>query len=496
MGLRYLSKPLQQVILGLLTIGLCLAIVPPASAFCGFFVARSAAKLDNSASRVVIVREGNRSVFTMANNFQGDVQDFARIVPIPVLPKREQIRIGDNKVIDQIDAFTAPRLQAYEDNVDRMLDNNTWQGLTILGLALSCVMILLIFCKLKISEKAIILFIFLLLFTIAAPSLLNQANKGSSSSASLASESVKVMDQFTVGDYDVVLLDAAESDDLANWLTANGYKLPQGAEAMLNSYIQQGMKFFVVKINLAVLQKTEHAFLRPIVIEYESPKLVLPMRLSTLNATSDQDLTIYILAPNAVAEVANYPTVPIPTDGISGRTAVSGQELPSFVKIHFGEFYHALFQKAYEDAGKSAVLMEFAGQLGKCDPCNMDRDELQEFNKNLANTGLSASKAPITITRLHIRYNQQTFPKDLEFRLVGFDKMKSRLFTDQTPTMQWQSLRRAGTLLQSRYVIREPSGSAWSFSRLKYQWQMRHTEENLARLTSWNPEKIRQIAAN
>jgi hypothetical protein len=51
-------------------------------------------------------------------------------------------------------------------------------------------------------------------------------------------------------------------------------------------------------------------------------------------------------------------------------------------------------------------------------------------------------------------------------------------------------------LLQGRYVIRETTGGAWSFSRLKYQWQMRHTQDNLARLTGWSPEKIRQIAAN
>jgi hypothetical protein len=498
MGLRYLSKPLQQVILGLLTIGLCLAIVPPASAFCGFFVARSAAKLDNSASRVVIVREGNRSVFTMANNFQGDVQDFARIVPIPVLPKREQIRIGDNQVIDQLDAFTAPRLAKYVDDFNGMLLGEVSAAialivwLVIIGLALTLMR------KITWPEKLVIAFIILILVAIAAPSFLNQANKAKSSDRlSVASESVKVVDQFTVGEYDVSLLDAAESDGLSNWLKTNDYKVPQGAEAMLTSYIQQGMKFFVVKINLEALQKLGHGFLRPIVIEYESPKFMLPMRLGTLNALGDQDLTVYVLSPNAVAEVTNYPTVPIPTDAISSAKEVSGQELPSSIKANFGEFYQAVFQKAYEDAGKSAALMEFAGQFGGCDPCSISREELAALSDNLPKTGISESHAPLTITRLHIRYNQQTFPKDLEFRLVNFDEMRSRFLEKKTLTaLQKQSLRWTGTLLQARYVIRDTTGGAWSFSRLKYQWQMRHTQDNLARLTGWSPEKIRQIAAN
>jgi hypothetical protein len=88
---------------------------PTAQAFCGFFVARADAKLYNSASHVVIAHDGNRSVFTMMNNFRGDVRDFARIVPIPVVPTREQVRIGDPTIVEQLEAFTAPRLVKYVD---------------------------------------------------------------------------------------------------------------------------------------------------------------------------------------------------------------------------------------------------------------------------------------------------------------------------------------------------------------------------------------------
>jgi hypothetical protein len=496
MRFSHLPKPFHHCILALLTIGLCLAIAQPATAFCGFFVARSEAKLDNSASRVVIVREGNKSIFTMANNFQGDVKDFARIVPIPVIPKREQVRIGDNQVIDQIDAFTAPRLALYVDDYDRMLGDDLDKGLVLLWILFSFGITLLVVRKIAWWKKLLVTCFVVLLFAVAIPSFLNQANKGKSGSTPpLTSESVQVMDQFSVGEYDVSLLDATESDGLANWLKTNDYKLPAGAEPMLNSYIQQGMKFFVVKVNLAALQKSGHGFLHPIVIEYESPKFMLPMRLGTLNATSDQDLTVYVLSPNAVAEVANYPTIPIPTDLASTAKEPSGKELPSLVKHNFGEFYQAVFQKAYEEGGKSIALMEFAGQFGRCDPCSIDREALAALSKNLEKTGISESQAPITMTRLHVRYNQQTFPNDLEFRLVDFDEMRSRLAQGQNSTQQKALLYRTGTLHQGRYVIRETTGGAWSFSRLKYDWQMRHANENLARLTGWSPEKIQQLAA-
>ena len=56
---------------------LTLAITTTAQAFCGFYVARADTSLFNQASQVVLVRDDDRTVITMANDFQGDVEDFA-----------------------------------------------------------------------------------------------------------------------------------------------------------------------------------------------------------------------------------------------------------------------------------------------------------------------------------------------------------------------------------------------------------------------------------
>jgi|GEM_PF-5805965 len=50
-----------------------------AAAFCGFYVAKADTKLFNEASKVVIVRDGDRTVLTMANDFQGDLKEFAAV---------------------------------------------------------------------------------------------------------------------------------------------------------------------------------------------------------------------------------------------------------------------------------------------------------------------------------------------------------------------------------------------------------------------------------
>jgi hypothetical protein len=44
---------------------------------------------------------------------------------------------------------------------------------------------------------------------------------------------------------------AEESRGLETWLTQNGYRIPRGASEVLGSYLKQGMRFFVAKVNLA-----------------------------------------------------------------------------------------------------------------------------------------------------------------------------------------------------------------------------------------------------
>src|SRR4029079_287205 len=93
----------------------CLLVPQTAHAFCGFYVAKADTKLFNQASKVVMVRDGNRTVMTMANDYQGDPREFAVVVPVPTVLKREQIHVGERALLDHLDAYSAPRLVEYFD---------------------------------------------------------------------------------------------------------------------------------------------------------------------------------------------------------------------------------------------------------------------------------------------------------------------------------------------------------------------------------------------
>ena len=88
---------------------------PPAHSFCGFYVAAGDAKLFNRSSKVVLVRDGDRTVLTMANDFHGDPKQFAIVIPVPTVLAKGQIQVGEPALIDHLDAYSAPRLVEYFD---------------------------------------------------------------------------------------------------------------------------------------------------------------------------------------------------------------------------------------------------------------------------------------------------------------------------------------------------------------------------------------------
>src|SRR6516225_6902836 len=84
-----------------------------AHAFCGFFVSGNDAKLTNNASQVVLLRKGNRTVMTMSNHYQGPPENFAMVVPVPVVLHKEDVKTLPADVFDHIDSLSAPRLVEY-----------------------------------------------------------------------------------------------------------------------------------------------------------------------------------------------------------------------------------------------------------------------------------------------------------------------------------------------------------------------------------------------
>ena len=106
-------KPTAILVTAVLLVALA---APTVLAFCGFYVAKADTKLFNQASQVVLVRNENKTVITMASDFKGDPKEFAIVVPVPTVLDKGQIRVGDRALVEHLDAYSAPRLVEYFDD--------------------------------------------------------------------------------------------------------------------------------------------------------------------------------------------------------------------------------------------------------------------------------------------------------------------------------------------------------------------------------------------
>ena len=294
------------------------------------------------------MRQDDRTVLTMANDFKGDPKEFAVVIPVPTVLQKDQIHVGDKALLDHLDAYSAPRLVEYfdEDPVQPVTEWPTGR------------------CALPrragVSERA-------------------------DARAQAKSLGVTIEAQYTVGEYDILILSAQQSSGLETWLRENGYRIPPGAAGVLNSYIKQNLKFFVAKVNLQEQAKLGYSMLRPIQVAYESPKFMLPIRLGMVNADGPQELFVYALTRKGRVEATNYRTVKLPT----------GMELPVYVKDRFRDFYKAMFSHQVAKENMSTIFTEYAWDMGWCDPCAADPLSSEEL-RQLGVFWLDDSAAPRT----------------------------------------------------------------------------------------------------
>lgn len=404
---------------------------PTVRAFCGFYVAKADAKLFNQASQVVLVRHDDKTVITMANDFQGDPTEFAVVIPVPTFIERRQVHVTNKALIDHLDTFTAPRLVEYFDQDPCM--------------------------RHILMERA-------MPSAAQAPGVAGRRSRAKALGVSIEAS-------YTVGEYDIVILSAEQSDGLTTWLTDNGYRIPPGASRVLASYIRQNVRFFVAKVNLEEQSRLGFSYLRPIQVAFESPKFMLPIRLGTLNANGPQDLLVYALTQNGRVETTNYRTVKLP----------SGMDLPVFVKQEFGDFYKAMFTEQVRKENMRSVFLEYAWDMSWCDPCAADplsTTELRELGVFWLDGGraraVKRGAQNTFVTRLHVRYDGEHFPEDLVFQETA----------DRTN-------------FQGRYVLRHAyEGEVRCEYGRTYQQELatRHEREaqSLAAITGWDIQDIRR----
>jgi hypothetical protein len=400
-------------------------------AFCGFYVSGSDKKMFADATQVVLMRHGTRTVLAMQNDYRGPLDDFAMVIPVPVVLKQTDVRVVPKAVFDRLDSLSSPRLVEYweqdpcpapmpvadyYDSAPRPAPPTTssakmsrapamaGESMGAAGGRAEPRMVPPILATFDANPPSVTSGVdtnITWTYTFAnapypepqctvdhgvgriqsgAPKALKLdqsttftvtcQNAAGRSQKQVRINTVKIEAKFDVEEYQILILSAAEATGLDQWLKLNHYKIPEGAEPLLRPYVESGMKFFVAKVDpKKVKMEDGHVALSPLRFHYDSDDFSLPIRLGLANSPGKQDLIVNIISPDKRYEVANYKNVTIPTNF----------DVKNQVRERFAEFYAALFDKTAE-ANPGAIVTEYAwtatptavqqGIYGvTCDPC-------------------------------------------------------------------------------------------------------------------------------
>ncbi|CAN5582338.1 DUF2330 domain-containing protein [soil metagenome] len=350
---------------------LALLLARPALACGGFMAPRvapgqtSTPELRSDGSKVALLRNGIHTVVSLSMRYRGPADDFALVVPVPVILQKENVRTLHPGTFERLDAMTRPVLvEQWEDDPCRAEEEALWTSS---------------------DDKE---------------GGTGARFKGEEGSSGAAQPAVKIEAAFSVDEYDVVILGTSDSLALERWLIEAGYAMPPGIEPFLRPYVAAGSKFFVAKVDARKIELSwGRALLSPIRFEYDSETFSLPIRLGLANVDGDQDLTVYLLGRGTRYEAANYENALIPTN----------LRLVEGAKQNFAGFYEKLFTDTLAKHPKSFVT-EYAMAVGACADC-------EPMLKDLGDDARPA-QPPLVISRLHTRYGA-AFAQDLVLRAAA-----------------------------------------------------------------------------
>lgn len=254
---------------------------------------------ETADQRAVIIDHGDAETIVLQTGYGGDASDFAWVIPVPTrIVGASAISTAESGVFTTLHDLSAPRYYTG-------LDGST-------GV-----------CGCGGSESG-----------------------GRSGAPNMGD--VTVWDTFRVANYDIAVLSAQESGDLAAWLDDNGYAFPAGSEDVLDYYV--GRQWFFVAFRIAPGDDDPGSGgeeLRPLTLTFATDEIVFPLCISQVSTTERVEVLLYVLGPHRV-RCTNYATA-----DIRARRTWSGG--------NFEAVYDQWFEETLADAGGRALVVEFAG---------------------------------------------------------------------------------------------------------------------------------------
>lgn len=275
--------------------GLAVTLASPqtASACGGFFCSTSPI---NQAREVVVYGYEDDGSLTMSVqiNYQGNDEDFAWILPLPVPP--DAIDVGTDELFTQLVAATEPQFTGTQrtDGTCATPPRCTYPSYGGGGCSFGC------------GDHA----------PPAADAATVYSMDGSA--APDAGPGVTVYSNGTVGPYETVVLGATTAAEVMTWLGDNGYDIPGASGPLLEPYAAAGFVFLALRLNA----NADTSVIRPITLNMATGEACLPIRLTAIATTPDLPIALFFLGDGqARSSNYSYADVELVPDLFSSRTA-------------------------------------------------------------------------------------------------------------------------------------------------------------------------------
>ena len=227
----------RQCFLTLLCLGATAISARPGAACGGFFC--TTFPMNQVGERILFVADGETVTTHVQIQYSGSAEDFAWILPVPVLP---ELAVSHNELFRQLQFSTQPSffLEWQENETCGFVGNPIFRTLE---------------------------------------------------EAAVDDGGVQIVAEERVGPYQTAVITAEDPAGASEWLSANGYNLDALGDALLAPYVDAG--FYFVALRLAPDQGIGD--LQPIALTYAAENPGIPIRLTAVATEPNMGVLVWVL---------------------------------------------------------------------------------------------------------------------------------------------------------------------------------------------------------
>ena len=271
---------------------------------CGGFFCSQSQPVNQSAERIIFADNGDGTITAVIQiQYQGPSESFSWLLPLGSVPEGDELGVGSDMAFTRLQLATNPQY-----NLITELEGN---------------------CDTGNGRSA------------AVPSA------DSAEVAASAPGGVNVDASGVVGPYEwtVISVDPNVADPAApaaDWLTQNGYDIPEGGASLIGPYLADGLHLLALRLT----KDADTGSIRPIRITYAATAPMIPIKLTAVAATQDMGVMTWALS-SARAVPFNYNALELNEARINWFNASSN--------------YNQVVTEAADEAGGQGFVTEFAG---------------------------------------------------------------------------------------------------------------------------------------